>query len=473
MTLRMLGALLAAACGFAAWRLVRDPVHLRREVAAARENILVSERRQSLLVDSVEDYAIYMLAPDGTVASWNNGARRIKGYAAEEVIGHSYSLFFPPDAAASGLPEAEITAAREHGRYAVERWHRRKDGTRFLGTTTIAAIREGEAGRLLGFSVVTHDLSQRIEIESSLRESNRRFLDIVGIAGEFIWETDADGRYTFVSDRVHAVLGHSPAELLHCPMVDLMVPEDGARMTALLRSNAGNARAFHHEEFRCIAQDGRTVWLWGSGIPIQHANGRFAGFRGASQDISNQKEIENRLRRTVEKLERSNVELARFAEVAAHDLQEPLRIMVSYAHLLSRRYKGQLDADADDFIGFIVDSSVRMKSLIQDLLRYSLIDRSDPPVALADTSACIAEAVDGLAEAIQACGSPRSPRPRRSATPPGRWARRSRSTSPRSPIRGWRSSKPTGCTMSTTTRSRWSSTRRAWSTRPSVSWTAP
>ena len=242
-TLRMLGALLAAACGFAAWRLVRDPVHLRREVAAARENILVSERRQSLLVDSVEDYAIYMLAPDGTVASWNNGARRIKGYTAEEVIGHSYSLFFPPDAAASGLPEAEIAAAREQGRYAVERWHRRKDGTRFLGTTTIAAIREGEAGRLLGFSVVTHDLSQRIEIESSLRESNRRFLDIVGIAGEFIWETDADGRYTFVSDRVHAVLGHSPAELLHCPMVDLMVPEDGARMTALLRSDAGNGES--------------------------------------------------------------------------------------------------------------------------------------------------------------------------------------------------------------------------------------
>ncbi|HYI70278.1 MAG TPA: PAS domain S-box protein, partial [Skermanella sp.] len=404
MTLRLLGALLAAACGFAAWRLVRDPVHLRREVAAARENILVSERRQSLLVDSVDDYAIYMLAPDGTVVSWSNGARRIKGYAAEEVIGQPYSLFFPADAAAGGVPEAEIAAAREHGRYAVERWHRRKDGTRFLGTTTVAAIREGEAGRLLGFSVFTHDLSQRIEIESSLRESNRRFLDIVGIAGEFIWETDVDGRYTFVSDRVHAVLGHSPAELLHCPMVDLMAPEDGARMAALLRSGPGNARAFHHEEFRCIAQDGRTVWLWGSGIPIQHADGRFAGFRGASQDISNQKEIENRLRRTVEKLERSNVELARFAEVAAHDLQEPLRIMVSYAHLLSRRYKGQLDADADDFIGFIVDSSVRMKSLIQDLLRYSLIDRSDPPVALADTAACIAEAVDGLAETIQACG---------------------------------------------------------------------
>ena len=135
----------------------------------------------------------------------------------------------------------------------------------------------------------------------------------------------------------------------------------------------------------------------GSGIPIQNPNGRFVGFRGASQDISNQKEIENRLRRTVEKLERSNVELARFAEVAAHDLQEPLRIMVSYAHLLSRRYKGQLNADADDFIGFIVDSSVRMKSLIQDLLRYSLIDRSDPPLALADTSACIGEAVDDLA----------------------------------------------------------------------------
>jgi two-component system, sensor histidine kinase and response regulator len=200
------------------------------------------------------------------------------------------------------------------------------------------------------------------------------------------------------------VLGRSPAELLHCPMVDLMVPEDGSRMTELLRGNAGIAKAFHHEEFRCIAQDGRTVWLWGSGTPIQNPNGRFAGFRGAAQDISNQKEIENRLRRTVEKLESSNIELARFAEVAAHDLQEPLRIMVSYAHLLARRYKGQLDADADDFIGFIVESSVRMKSLIQDLLRYSLIDRSDPPVTLADTSACIGEAADGLAQAIHACG---------------------------------------------------------------------
>jgi PAS domain S-box-containing protein len=403
-TLRMLGALLAATCGFGAWRLVRDPVHLRREVAAARESVLVSERRQSLLVDSVEDYAIYMLAPDGTVASWNNGARRIEGHGAEEVIGRPYSLFFPHDAALTGLPETEIAAAREQGRYAVERWHQRKDGTRFLGTTTIAAIREGEAGRLLGFSVVTHDLSQRIEIESSLRESNRRFHDIVGIAGEFIWETDADGRYTYVSDRVLAVLGHSPAELLHCPMVDLMASEDASRMTALLRSNGGNARAFHHEEFRCIAQDGRTVWLWGSGIPIQHPSGRFAGFRGASQDISNQKAIENRLRRTVEKLERSNVELARFAEVAAHDLQEPLRIMVSYARLLARRYKGQLDTDADDFIGFIVDSSVRMKSLIQDLLRYSLIDRSDPPAVLADTSACIAEAMQELAAAVETCG---------------------------------------------------------------------
>lgn len=89
-----------------------------------------------------------------------------------------------------------------------------------------------------------------------------------------------------------------------------------------------------------------------------------------AQDISDQKIIENRLRRTVE-AGALNVELARFAEVAAHDLQEPLQIMVSYANLLVRRYSGRLDKDADDFLGFIVESSVRMKCLIQDLLRYS------------------------------------------------------------------------------------------------------
>ncbi|QQP88900.1 PAS domain S-box protein [Skermanella sp. TT6] len=412
-SLRLVGGLLAAACGFAAWRLVRDPIKLRREVAAARETVLVSECRQSMLVDSVEDYAIYMLGPDGTVASWSNGARRIVGYGAEEVVGRPYGLFFLPDAVQAGVPEVELAVAREKGRHSTERWHLRRNGSRFPCVTTIASIweggrneaRDGGEGRLLGFSVVTHDLTQRIEIENNLRESNRRFQDIVGMAGEFIWEIDIAGRYTFVSDRVQDVLGHSPAELLRCAMVDTMAPEDGARMTAVLRNHAAAARPFRHEEFRCIGKDGRTVWLWGSGIPILQADGHVAGFRGVAQDITDQKIIENRLRRTVEKLERSNVELARFAEVAAHDLQEPLRIMVSYANLLVRRYAGRLDKDADDFLGFIVESSVRMKCLIQDLLRYSLIERSDPPASLADTGACLREAMDGVKELVHAIGA--------------------------------------------------------------------
>ncbi|WP_158047210.1 PAS domain S-box protein [Skermanella pratensis] len=412
-SLRLLGGLLAAACGFAVWRLVRDPINLRREVAAARETVLVSECRQSMLVDSVEDYAIYMLGPDGTIASWSNGARRIVGYGAEEIIGQHYRLFFLPDAALAGVPDVELAVAREQGRHSAERWHLRRDGSRFPSVTTIAGIREdgrkefrgGGEGRLLGFSVVTHDLTQRIEIENNLRESNRRFQDIVGMAGEFIWESDIAGRYTFASDRVQDVLGHSPAELLHCAMIDMMAPEDGARMTAMLRNRAATAHPFRHEEFRCIGKDGRTVWLWISGIPILHADGHVTGFRGVAQDISDQKVIENRLRRTVEKLERSNVELARFAEVAAHDLQEPLRIMVSYANLLVRRYSGRLDKDADDFLGFIVESSVRMKCLIQDLLRYSLIERSDPPASLADTGACIREAANGMKDIVHAIGA--------------------------------------------------------------------
>ncbi|EWY37358.1 histidine kinase [Skermanella stibiiresistens SB22] len=415
-TLRLLGVALAAACGFAAWRLVRDPICLRRDVAAARESVLVSERRQSMLVESVEDYAIYMLGANGAVASWNNGAFRIMGHSTEEVMGRSHALFYPPDAAQAGLPESELAAARRRGRHSVERWHLRKDGTRFLGVTTIAAIRPGEGAgggagegsgdaQPLGFSVVTHDLTQRIQIESSLRESNRRFHDIVGVAGEFIWESDAKGRYTFVSERVLDVLGHSPAELLHCAMVDLMVPEDGVRVAALLRDHASTGRPFRHEEFRCLGKDGGMVWLWGSGIPVSRADGEVIGFRGVAQDISDQKLIENRLRRTVEKLERSNVELTRFAEVAAHDLQEPLRIMVSYADLLSRRYAGRMDKDADDFLGFIVDSSVRMKSLIQDLLRYSLIERSDPPASLADIGACIREAAAEFKDIVHAIGA--------------------------------------------------------------------
>lgn len=123
-----------------------------------------SEARFQLLVDSVKDYAIFMLDPDGTVASWNAGAEAIKGYRAGEIIGRHFSIFYPPEAVSSGWPKRELEAAREVGRFEDEGWRVRKDGTTFWANVVITAIYDS-GKRLRGFAKVTRDMTERRRIE--------------------------------------------------------------------------------------------------------------------------------------------------------------------------------------------------------------------------------------------------------------------------------------------------------------------
>jgi PAS domain S-box-containing protein len=132
----------------------------------------LSEERERfrLLVDGVKDYAIMMLDPEGRVASWNSGAERIKGYRGEEVIGRHFSLFYTPEAVASGHPEHELRIAREQGRYEEEGWRVRKDGSQFWANVVITALRD-EHDALRGFAKVTRDMSDRRRADEAEREA--------------------------------------------------------------------------------------------------------------------------------------------------------------------------------------------------------------------------------------------------------------------------------------------------------------
>jgi PAS domain S-box-containing protein len=140
---------------------------------SAEAALRLSEERFRVLVQSVRDYAIFALDLDGRVISWNEGARRIKGYEAEEIIGRHFSVFYPPDVAASGHPARELAIAREEGRYEEEGWRVRKDGSRFWANVIITALRDDD-GALIGYAKVTRDLterrlSQQREIEDARR----------------------------------------------------------------------------------------------------------------------------------------------------------------------------------------------------------------------------------------------------------------------------------------------------------------
>jgi len=135
----------------------------RKSAAAARQRGVEPRRLERLvdfaaLVGAVEDYAIFMLSPEGRVASWNSGAQRIKGYATHEILGRHYSIFYPPEQVIGGMCDRQLATAARDGRVESEGWRVRKDGTRFWAVATLTAI-HGEDGSLLGFAKVTRDLT--------------------------------------------------------------------------------------------------------------------------------------------------------------------------------------------------------------------------------------------------------------------------------------------------------------------------
>jgi len=140
------------------------------ERRAAQEALRESERQLRLLVEGVTDYALFMLDPNGVISSWNTGAQRIKGYTAEEVIGHHFSRFYTEQDRAAGLPARALAAATTEGRFEAEGWRVRKDGSMFWANVVLDPIRD-ESGRLMGFAKITRDITERRNAEIALQQA--------------------------------------------------------------------------------------------------------------------------------------------------------------------------------------------------------------------------------------------------------------------------------------------------------------
>lgn len=147
-------------------QVVRDMSENRR----AHEAVMESEQRFRLLVQGVTDYAIFMLSPEGYVTNWNSGARRIKGYSAEEIIGSHFSRFYLPEDAATGVPQRGLETAAREGRFEAEGWRVRRDGTTFWAHVVLDAIRDDD-GTLVGFAKVTRDITERREAHELLAKT--------------------------------------------------------------------------------------------------------------------------------------------------------------------------------------------------------------------------------------------------------------------------------------------------------------
>jgi len=142
---------------------------------AAEKARILSERQFRMLVESVTDYAIYMLDDGGDVTTWNRGAERIKGYSAREIIGQHFSCFYTKDDCRKDLPQQALETAAREGKYTNEGWRVRKDGSQFWATVIIQAIRD-EDGELIGFAKVTQDVTERLKQQDALAKAQTAFV---------------------------------------------------------------------------------------------------------------------------------------------------------------------------------------------------------------------------------------------------------------------------------------------------------
>jgi PAS domain S-box-containing protein len=275
----------------------------------AEEKLRLSEERFRLLVDGVRDYAIFMLDPQGRVATWNEGAERIKGYKAEEIIGQHFSRFYLKETVERGWPEEELKRASAEGQIEDEGWLVRKDGSRFWANVVITALRD-ESGTLRGFAKVTRDMTERKQAEENARlllreEAERKAAEelaqeiarqreqlrvTLSSIGDAVIVTDNNGVVTFLNPVAVALTGWQPKEATGQPLEQVfhIVNEDTRQpvenpVSRVLWEGVVVGLANHT---LLIARDGREVPVDDSGAPILGEDGSVTGVVLVFRDVT-------------------------------------------------------------------------------------------------------------------------------------------------------------------------------------------
>ena len=375
----------------------------------AEEALRAGEEQFRLLTNGVKDYAIFMLDTAGRIVTWNAGAERIKGYRAEEILNRHFSAFYPREDIESGKPAKVLERAAVDGRVEDEGWRIRKDGSRFWANVVISALRD-ESGNLRGFAKVSRDDTARKDAEDALSASEERLRLTIEAAEMGTWFWDIQTDEVSCSEKFRALCGLTSNDKLdYQACVAMAHPDDKERIHQAVKETLELGVPFR-VEYRVIWPDSSVHWLTGKGRAHHNSDGVAVHMQGIVVDITARKQAQEALKdqealeRRATELTRSNEDLQQFAYIAAHDLQEPLRMVASYTQLLSRRYTGKLDSDADEFIAYAVDGAHRMQLLIEDLLAYCRVGTSGKAPQEISSTTALEQALLNLRGAIEESG---------------------------------------------------------------------
>ncbi len=321
-----------------------------------------AEYRLQLLIEAVVDYGIFLLDTGGHIVSWNSGAQKLKGWRRDEILGQHFSVFYPPEAVATGWPQEELRRATRDGRFEDEGWRLRKDGSRFWANVVITALHDPATGELTGFAKVTRDLTERRASEEALRESEQRMrLLLDSISDHAVFMLDAQGHVQSWNKGAEAINGYTGPEILgrHFSVFFSRQDQDAGKPARELALAQAHGR-FEDQGWR-IRKDGSRFWGKVVVTPIHGQDGQLIGYAKVTQDLTQQRKLED--------LERSTRRMNEFLAMLAHELRNPLAPIRNAVTIL------QLDKSLPPAVApfrDIIDRQLRqLTRLVDDLLDVS------------------------------------------------------------------------------------------------------
>jgi PAS domain S-box-containing protein len=415
----------------------------KEDIDVTQQVLRKSEERYQRMIAEVSDYAIILLSPTGIIENWNKGAENIKGYKPQEIIGRSFREFYSDEDRKRGLPEQLLEEARQQGRATHEGWRVRKDGTRFWGSVVITALHD-ELNKVIGFSKVTRDLTERKRAEDKLREASEALMEknrqleisnaqleknreklesanvelrkseeryhqmVAEVADYAILLLSPEGKVENWNKGAENIKGYKASEILGKHFRVFYEAKDlENKLPERLIETARREGKASHEGWR-VRKDGTR--FWGSTVitALHNEQHEIIGFSKVTRDLTEKKLADDQvhekslqLEHQNRELERMNQELTSFAYVSSHDLQEPLRKIQTFITRIAETESEILSDRGKDYFARIQNAANRMQTLIDDLLTYSRTNTDERKIEQADLNTILDDVKAELREKIE------------------------------------------------------------------------